>query len=188
MSGTIQTVGHTLAQFDFKSHDTLSLVVLSTSKRLGHWGINRITDLLTAAVLVLEPDLFSASNGHFQGQAQPRCLQNSSDQKAVQGWWWQKMTGAEVTPVQLLNWSPQLGFQPINCNDDLWWVGRWWWGYPAELKWQSIMKPQEASYTWLVSIVRLVGCCVLLGEGGTEGRRKKGKGRCSGCLWRGWGV
>ena len=70
MSGTIQTSGHTLAQFNFKSHDTPSLVVLSTSKRLGHWGINQITDLLTAAALVLEPGLFSASNGHFQGQAQ----------------------------------------------------------------------------------------------------------------------
>ena len=35
-SGTIQTAEYTLVQLGFKSHDTLSLVVVSTSKRLGH--------------------------------------------------------------------------------------------------------------------------------------------------------
>lgn len=35
-SGTIQTAEYTLVQLGFKSHDTLSLVVVATSKRLGH--------------------------------------------------------------------------------------------------------------------------------------------------------
>lgn len=178
MSGTIQTAGHTLVRFGFKSHDTLSLVVVSTSYTTFQWGVNRIPDLLTVAALVLEPGLFSSSSGHFSGQAQPWCLQNSSDQKAVWGWWWQKMTERHRSYS-----SPASGLAALarfSADQLQQWplVGGWMvvGGSPIELKWQRVMKPQEASYTWLASIVQLVGSCVLLGEGGEDREERRGKG------------